>query len=301
MLPKVSAIITYYNEPADYLSRALSSILSQDYGNIEPIVVDDCSRIPFCGVEKHPDFRDKPVIWHRQTVNKGLAAARNAGMRVATGSLFCFLDADDWWEPSKVSRQVALFRESPDRVGLFYTATVHHFPNGRTEFHDAPHSGDVSGELALRQAINGPSTVMIPKEVFTKVGVFNENFRVCEDLEMWLRISLEYEVRAVNQPLVHLLKREGSLSSDSLRIALQGWEILRIHRKTLTERGLWNRAVSTYEGRLAKVYLLDRKPMLALSHILSSIAYDPLHSIRLTAKKILWEKLEPRPKHNPIH
>ena len=261
MLPKVSVVIPYYNEPAEFLSRALTSVLAQDYANIEPIVVDDCSRVPFCGLDKHPDFRDRPVVWRRQPENRKLPATRNAGVRAATGSLICFLDSDDWWEPTKLSRQVAQLRESPPNVGLFYTGTVHHYPDGRTEIRDARHSGDISGEMMLRQAVNGPSTVMIPKAVFEELGLFDERFRICDDREMWLRISLRFEARAIDEPLVHLTKRQDSLSADSLKTVAEGRQILEMYRETIRERGLWRRAISTHEGKLAKIYLADRKPV----------------------------------------
>lgn len=111
----VSVIVPTYNR-AHCVGRAIRSALEQTYAHVEVIVVDDGSTdgtadvVAGCG----------PRVTYVRQANGGVAAARNAGLRAATGEFVAFLDSDDWWDPWKLSAQIAVLRGRPD-VGMVWT------------------------------------------------------------------------------------------------------------------------------------------------------------------------------------
>lgn len=111
-LPLVSAIIPAYKAAA-FVANAVDSILAQDHGRIEIIVVDDCSPDDTAGALK-PYIDAGQVRLIRQERNQGVAVARNTGIRAASGEFIAFLDADDLWLPHHVSRALAVLRDHAD-------------------------------------------------------------------------------------------------------------------------------------------------------------------------------------------
>jgi O-antigen biosynthesis protein len=109
-IPLVSVIIPVYNR-ADLISRAIQSALSQSYKNLEVLVIDDCSQDSTSAVVT--GFKDTRIRYIRHEQNQGEGASRNTGMREASGKYAAFLDSDDEWLPSKLTRQISLL-ESED-------------------------------------------------------------------------------------------------------------------------------------------------------------------------------------------
>ena len=102
----VSVVVPTYNTKAEWLEKAILSIINQSYCNVEIIIIDDCGDIPFSGLKsKINDDRIKCVI---NSSNKGVSRTRNQGVEIAGGEWVSFLDADDWWERDKLEPQLNL-------------------------------------------------------------------------------------------------------------------------------------------------------------------------------------------------
>jgi len=196
---QVSATIPVYNQ-AEYVGEAIQSVLAQTYRDFELIVVDDGSTDDTPEVVSSYGSRIRSL---RQP-NRGGAAALNAGIRAARAPWIAWLSADDLWEPTKLERQIDAIRQFPD-VGLVYTDYVYidptgtilsaeHFPCPRTKTRTLLW-------LLLRCYINGSST-LIRREVFDRVGDYDENNRLTPDWDMWLRIAQAYRIAHVPEPLV---------------------------------------------------------------------------------------------------
>ena len=110
----VSVVIPNYNY-ANYLREALDSVLAQSYSDIEIVVVDDGSTDGSKDVIAAYDDRINAIFQK----NEGVSAARNNGVLAGSGEFIAFLDADDAWLPTKVERQVAMFRSDP-ALGLVH-------------------------------------------------------------------------------------------------------------------------------------------------------------------------------------
>lgn len=201
--PLVSVIVPTYNRP-ERLVRSLESIAHQTYENLEIVVVDDGSEPPAADAVA-PLREDFPyeVVVIRHDENRGANAARNTGIREASGDFLAFLDDDDEWAPSKVTRQVEAFRGAPADVGLVYTALRIVDDEGtvvRTT--DASAAGDVTRQLLCRNLIGSFSCVMVRSAAAADAGPLDEAFPSWQDLDWYIRLSENWTVRPIADPLV---------------------------------------------------------------------------------------------------
>jgi glycosyltransferase involved in cell wall biosynthesis len=217
--PLVSVVVPAYNS-ARYVARALQSILGQTYAPLEIIVVDDGSTDDTAGVLA--PYRDR-IRYFRQA-NRGPSAARNTGIRHARGELIAFLDADDWWLPEKLERQVPLLRERP-KVGVVHSgfeyydeATGRHLPSDH--FHTVL-AHELVGNCYVRlidgNAIN-TCTAVVRRECFAQAGLFNESLGWMEDYDLWFRVARAYEFAFVPQALAVYRRHGTNTSSQPLRM-----------------------------------------------------------------------------------
>jgi len=213
----VSVIIPTFNR-ASFLGEALDSVFSQTYRPLEVIVVDEASE------DETPRLVSRyPVIYVRKGRREGPAAARNRGLGLARGELIAFLDSDDLWLPEKVARQVAFFRENPQAVAV-QTEEIWIKGGRRVQpqrKHRKPHG--YFFHRAVKLCLVSPSGVMLRREVFSKIGLFDEEFPLCEDYELWLRLAARYPVYLLPEPLV--IKRGGHADQLSSRPGLDFWRL----------------------------------------------------------------------------
>ena len=111
MIPRVSVVIPIYNREKT-IGRAIEGCLAQGLDDLEIVLVDDCSTDDL-EVALQPFAGDERVRLVRQPVNQGVSAARNRGVQEARGELIAFLDSDDAWHPTKLTRQLAAVAELP--------------------------------------------------------------------------------------------------------------------------------------------------------------------------------------------
>jgi|GEM_PF-457222 len=195
--PLVSVIIPTYNY-GYYIEGTIQSVLSQTFSDFEVIVVDDGSTDNTGEIVRQ--FGDK-VQYIRQD-NGGPNMARNTGIKAARGQYIAFLDADDKWLPEKLERQMPLIQRDP-KIGLVYSR-VYKFDQSGVIFGHYPlgpcYRGKVMRQLYMRQVITMSSALM-KREVFKRVGLFDEKVTGPDDWDMWLRIAACYEFDFVPQPL----------------------------------------------------------------------------------------------------
>lgn len=196
MKPLVSVIIPTYNR-AQTIERAVNSVLGQTMGNLELIVVDDGSTDETQEILKK--FQYIRVI---STENQGVSRARNLGVQAAKGSWVAFLDSDDEWLPEKLAKQFHEASLKPEcqlvhgdeiwiRNGVRVNPMKKHAKSG----------GDIF-ENALKLCCISPSTAMIKKSLFEELGGFREDFPVCEDYDLWLKVTARHPVAYVDDFLI---------------------------------------------------------------------------------------------------
>jgi glycosyltransferase involved in cell wall biosynthesis len=210
-MPKVSIVIPAYNAMA-YLPATVATVLQQTFSDFEVLIINDGSTDQITSWAAGLTDRRLRLITQ---VNQGLSAARNAGITQAQGDYIAFLDADDLWVPSKLAKQVACFERDP-AIGLVYTAVLfvdcQGQSTGRVMASDL--TGNVWSELVKRNAIDCPSSVMVRRECFDRVGLFDRTLRSIEDWDMWLRIAAEYPLAVIPEPLTHYRQVPNSMSKN---------------------------------------------------------------------------------------
>ncbi|OGR01414.1 MAG: glycosyl transferase family A [Deltaproteobacteria bacterium RIFOXYD12_FULL_55_16] len=192
----VSVIIPTYNR-VGFLAQAIDSVFAQTYANFELIVVDDGSTDE---TQALLASYGKALVSLRQE-NRGPAAARNAGIRGARSPLLAFLDSDDLFTPNKLALQVAAMEAQPELL-ISHTQETW-FRNGRhlnQKKRHAKEGGDIFAR-SLALCVVGMSTVMARRELFDRIGLFDESLPCCEDYELWLRASLCHPFLLVDMPL----------------------------------------------------------------------------------------------------
>ena len=189
----VSVVIPTYNG-SRYLADAIRSVLAQSYRIQEIIVVDDGSHE---NIQKIVQPFLPNVTYLRQD-NAGPAAARNRGISVATGDLIAFLDDDDLWHSGKTEVQIQYFHKNSN-CGLVYSYPQLIDMYGVIIPHKTPQvfpSGDIYRKLLKGNRITSPSAIIVRRDVFQKIGLFDENRDCisCEDYDLFVRIAKEYQV-----------------------------------------------------------------------------------------------------------
>jgi teichuronic acid biosynthesis glycosyltransferase TuaG len=184
MKPKVSIIIPFYN--CTFIAQAISSALKQTYHNIEIIVVDDGSTRE---VERIQPFRNR-IIYIRK-VNGGTATALNEGARRAKGEYIAWLSSDDYFLPDKIEKQLSFMMNHRAKASFHNYDFVNEanevvIPFTGRRFHNA---WEVYRSFLNQNPVNGCS-VMLHREVFSKVGYFSADLKFTQDYEMWCRLLL---------------------------------------------------------------------------------------------------------------
>jgi glycosyltransferase involved in cell wall biosynthesis len=192
----VTVIIPTYNR-AHLIGRALESVSQQTLAPGEVIVVDDGSEDTTRDIIRE----EYPGVTCLHQANRGVSAARNAGIRAACGQFIAFLDSDDAWMPEKLSEQVQALRQS----GLQVCHTDEKWMRDGSELKQLDKHTRNGGWIyakCLPLCAMSPSSVMLDRGVFSEVGMFDESLPACEDYDMWLRVCARYEVSLVAAPLV---------------------------------------------------------------------------------------------------
>ncbi|TMA63898.1 MAG: glycosyltransferase [Deltaproteobacteria bacterium] len=219
MSPITSVIIPTYNR-WPLVVEAVDSVLAQSFQDIEIIVVDDGSTDGTTNRLAKFDGRLRLFT----TTRRGVAAARNFGVSQAQGCYVAFLDSDDLWLPGKLETQIAFLDRHPE-IQICQTDEIW-VRNGVRVNPKAMHRKP-SGDIFVRSldlCLISPSAVMMTRELFQCIGGFDESFPVCEDYDLWLRVTSVYSVPLIPEALV--VKRGGH--ADQLSRSLWGMDRYRV-------------------------------------------------------------------------
>lgn len=219
-MPHVSVIIPAHNR-AGVLGRAVSSVLAQTWTDFELIVVDDGSTDATPAVlAAFDDFRLTEI---RQE-NKGVSAARNAGIAAASAPWIALLDSDDYWMPDKLSRQLRFLTES----GFSICQTEEIWIRHGVRVNPCRKHAKMAGWFlprSLELCLISPSCVMFSRAFWEDAGPFDERLPACEDYSLWLRAGVKYAVGLLPEALT---VRTGG-HADQLSRRITGLDLYRIY------------------------------------------------------------------------
>jgi glycosyltransferase involved in cell wall biosynthesis len=209
------------HDAAPYIAEAIESVLSQGEAQLEVVVVDDGS---IDGTAEVAESFGAPVRVTRQE-QRGEAAARNACLRMARGSVFAFLDADDIWPPGKLERQLKALKDP--EVDLVF--------GHQQQFRSPELGSDVPRFAGEGEVVRSPlaGSMMVSREVFDRVGPYRD-FRIATTMD-WLARARELGLRELMLPDV-LLRRRLHPAGHSLRDREHFGDYARILKASLDRR-----------------------------------------------------------------
>lgn len=243
--PRVSVVVPTYNR-GWIVNEAIDSVLNQTFQQYELIVVDDGSTDDTKAILG--EYGNRIRVIHQ--ANRGVSAARNRGIRAAKEHLIAFLDSDDVWVADKLSVQVAFFDRHPETLvcqteEIWIRNGVRVNPGKRHR----KRSGKIF-EASLALCLVSPSAVMLRKDLFETIGLFDESLPACEDYDLWLRISVNHPIHLIDQPLI--VKRGGH--EDQLS---RSWGLDRYRIESIAK--LLERDVLSADQREAAVRMMRKK------------------------------------------
>ncbi len=248
LTPLVSVVVPVYNVE-QYIEEALCSVLDQTYTHLEIIVVDDES--PDQSVALIEQRFNDPRIRIVKQKNRGLAGARNTGIRNANGEYVAFLDSDDFWQNDKIERHVQLMQDNPSCGVSFCSSLFVDEQSASLGRLQAPKKKDNyrANDIFCRNPIGNGSVPVIRKGTLEQIGFssadkshdgkpyiqyFDESLRQSEDVDCWTRIALltGAQFKYIDAPLTNYRLNNEGLSADvdkqfetwlTLLIKLQGY------------------------------------------------------------------------------
>ena len=273
--PSISVVIPTLDRRYT-LPRTLDSVLNQTLLPDEIIVVDNGSTDGTSSMLKtnYPDV----ICLHE--AKRGVSAARNKGILFASGVWTALLDSDDTWHPSKLEKQMKVNRNNPGHR-LIHT-DEHWYKCGERVNQLIKHKkrGGYIFKDCLKLCCISPSSALIEKSLFQKIGQFDEDLPVCEDYDLWLRVSAQEPILYVDQPLT--IKYGGHEDQLSKRY----WGMDRFRIKSLEKILL--------EGHLNQVYkIAAQKTLVSKLKILINGAIKRNNQVvieKYSGKLENWEK-----------
>jgi glycosyltransferase involved in cell wall biosynthesis len=231
MSPKVSVLVATYN-CGNYLRETLHSVAAQTESDHEVVIVDDGSADGTDAVVR-PFLADGRCRYYR-IEHRGQPAAKNLAVAMSRAPLLAFLDADDVWLPDKLERQLVLLRERPDVAVVYSRRTLIDEAGGPVPYQQPVlHRGNILAQI-FRDNFICFSSAVVRRQVFDKVGGFDERLPLAVDYELWLRVAACFSFDYVDAPLIRYRTGHASLSrraEERLHI------VINVMRRFLDERG----------------------------------------------------------------
>lgn len=270
MCPLISVVIPAYQAERT-IQRAIDSVLAQTLPACEVLVVDDGS--PDHQAEVISSY-GAPVKLIRQP-NRRTAAARNAGIECSVGDFIAFLDADDYWEPTKLESQLSVFDQHPELgivAGSFFSQTT---DGQRSVSSCSKYFGRVVHATGSRAFMLGTQVwtgSVIVRRHLLEHHRFITGLEPAEDRDLWIRLVASSPVFLMHEPLATAVLEEGSISRASIaHDCTQMLKVVQRHRDLL----------SPFSNLLWKSYIryrwaaLETSPSLAFPQLLSSLLAWP--------------------------
>ena len=243
----ISVVIPTFNR-RNLLKRAIHSVIKQTIEPREIIVIDNGSTDQTYQMVSSLF----PDINYFTEKKRGVSAARNKGIIESKSKWIAFLDSDDTWESKKLEKQLEFSLINQNKYRLIHTDEIWYRNNKfLNQLNKHKKSGGDIFKNSLKLCCISPSSAFVNKQVFHDYGLFDENLEVCEDYDMWIRITSKEEVGFLDSPLV--LKYGGH--SDQLSKKFWGMDRFRIEA---LEKNLKNKCFTKIQKKIVLDILIEK-------------------------------------------
>ncbi len=280
MKSKVSIIIPTYNM-AKYLPQAIDSIFAQTYENYEVIVIDDGSTDNTKQILNK--YKDKIKYIYQK--NKGLACARNLGVKNSKGTYIALLDADDAWLPNKLSEEVPIL-DNNLQIGLVHTNAIEIDEEGNTIglSTQSPRlkTKNMALNLLLRKEHILCLTVLFRKDCLKYVGMFDEKLTWLgvEDRDLWVRIAQHFRIEYINKPLaLHRIRSDAMSRNLENMMKARYYIVDKYCPKSLGMKVMRKRMLSAIHFEVADGLSWRGKPRRSLIQYWKALKFYPFNII----------------------
>lgn len=199
--PKISVIMPNYNGEK-YIWEAIESILQQTFTDFELIIIDDGSTDHSWDIIQKYAERDTRIVVLKNKTNKHIVYTRNIGITNAKWVYIAFLDSDDIAFPERLEKQIKIM-ENNKKIGICGSNSEIIKGNGdKIGEKRFPQTNEECKNAIWYKNPFSQSTVVIRKKCFDEIGMYDDNFRNTEDLDMWIRIGTKYELYNIQETLV---------------------------------------------------------------------------------------------------
>lgn len=296
-LPIVTVIMPAFNAEK-YIEEAIQSVLNQTYKKIELVIINNASSADKTEEIIHKYLDDTRIIYVKQQ-GKGLSNARNIGIQKSSGELVAFLDSDDLWHKEKIEKQVEYFRKNKE---VFLVHTPYNIlKDGRIinfKMLSEPQASCLSGNIYNRLLCGnciGVLTAMVRKEIFDKVGYFDETLWGAEDWDLWIRIAKNHKIGFINETLATYRDVGSSMCKNVEKYEPTLYSVIKKHilNNADVPENIANEGLSYFYFRIATIYYFGGEMPKARNKIIKAIQNNPFNSqlYLLYVKTLLGKRL----------
>lgn len=220
----VSVIIPVYNS-SKFIKKTVKSVLNQTYSNFEILIIDDCSIDSTRNICKELQILSDKIFYYRLKKNSGAAVARNIGIKKANGRYIAFLDSDDEWTKDKLRKQINFMNQN--HVAFCFSAYDMVNKNGIKIKNKIRIKKVVSYNDLLTKTIIATPTVVLDTYIIGKIEMPLR--RTGQDYAYWLLLLKKTKAYGIDEALVHVCKRNSSLSKNKFQNIKDIWEVQTIN------------------------------------------------------------------------
>ena len=246
-MPQVTVILPSWNR-ADWLKKSIDSVLEQTFRDFELIVVDDASTDSTQEILTSYSGKIRSITFAK---NLGVSAARNAAVKNCDSEWIAFLDSDDFWHPHKLQKQIVQTVIRPESP-IHFTDEI--WIRSGVRVNPKKKHQKLEGWIfkpSLELCLMSPSTVLLRRELFDVHGLFDETLPICEDYDLWLRLTAQHQVALLNEKL---MTRHGGHADQ---LSLSEWGIDRYRVQSIIK--ILKTEKLSPEDRSAAIVVLRKK------------------------------------------
>ena len=286
VMAAVSVVIPTFNRAA-LVERAVHSVLTQTYSDIEVLIVDDGSTDNTGAVLRSLAHEDSRIRYLHHERNQGAQPARNTGCLAANGEYIAFLDSGNEWLPDKLRLQMEVFKRGGDQLGVVYCGFRVLYPD-QSYFDMWPRYRGNVYQQALRQWLTDTSTLVVRRDILERVDYWDERIRAYQEWDMCIRLARVTKFEFVSELLVLYYRHPSQrISNDRFLNALGHLDAIEAHRQEI-QRVCGSKVLGEHYFKTSQQFVEANCFDWASRTLLRCLRTNPLH---LSAFRLLISSL----------